>query len=126
MIPPPAAASRVDHNYVDDLLIEFDLVFDDEDPLGLRRGLRFGCHPSPLRWNRDASRSDQSNDDAAALGHWAARLTKDQHPVRWCVLAEPTGVITAPQIHGPAHGFLSSSATQSGLGEPRSGESARR
>src|SRR5262245_11084472 len=27
------------------------LVFDDEDPLGLRRGLRFGCHPSPLRWN---------------------------------------------------------------------------
>src|SRR6516162_3228948 len=28
--------------------------------------------------------------DAAALGHWAARLTKDQHPVRWCVLAEPT------------------------------------
>src|SRR5215510_13527633 len=24
------------------------LVFDDEDPLGLRRGLRFGCHPSPL------------------------------------------------------------------------------
>src|SRR5262249_49697500 len=69
MLPPPAAASRVDHNYVDDLLIEFDLVFDDEDPLGLRRGLRFGCHPSPLRWNRDASRSDQSNDDAAALGH---------------------------------------------------------
>src|SRR5215831_10616790 len=44
-------------------------------------------------------------------------------------------VITAPQIHGPAHGFfLSSSASQSGLGEPRpgcrnarhSGESARR
>jgi hypothetical protein len=27
------------------------LVFDDEDPLGLRRG-RFGCHPSPLRRNR--------------------------------------------------------------------------
>src|SRR2546430_14149890 len=38
------------------------LVFDDEDPLGLRRGLRFGCHPSPLRWNRHASRSDRSND----------------------------------------------------------------
>jgi hypothetical protein len=37
------------------------LVFDDEDPLGLRRGA-FGCHPSPLRWNRHASRSDQSND----------------------------------------------------------------
>src|SRR5256886_7016213 len=36
------------------------LVFDDEDPLGLRRGLRFGCHPSPLRWNRHAS--DRSND----------------------------------------------------------------
>jgi len=56
MLPPPAPASRVDHNYVDDLLIEFDLVFDDEDPLGLRRGLRFGCLPSPLRWNRDASK----------------------------------------------------------------------
>src|SRR5262249_23805118 len=27
------------------------LVFDDEDPLGLRRGLRFGCHSSALRWN---------------------------------------------------------------------------
>src|SRR5215472_19274956 len=38
------------------------LVFDDEDPLGLRRGLRFGCHPSPLRRNRHASRSDRSND----------------------------------------------------------------
>src|SRR5262245_36278503 len=49
MRPPPAAASRVDHNYVGDLLIEFDLVFDDEGPLGLRRGPRFGCHPSPLR-----------------------------------------------------------------------------
>src|SRR5262245_36668567 len=38
------------------------LVFDDEDPLGLRRGLRFGCHPSPLRWNRHAYRSDRSKD----------------------------------------------------------------
>jgi hypothetical protein len=30
------------------------LVFDDKDPLGLRRGLRFGCHPSPLHSNRHA------------------------------------------------------------------------
>src|SRR6266480_7950405 len=32
------------------------LVFDDEHPLGLSRG-RFGCHPSPLGWNRRVSRS---------------------------------------------------------------------
>jgi hypothetical protein len=38
-----------------------------------------------------------------------------------CVLAESTWVITASQIHGPRNGFPSSSASQSGLGEPRPG-----
>jgi hypothetical protein len=50
MLPPPAPASRVDHNYVDDLLIEFDLVFDDGDPLGLlsRAALRLPSFTPPV------------------------------------------------------------------------------
>src|SRR2546430_4197681 len=35
------------------------VVFDDEE-LGLLRGLRFGCHPSLLAWNRDVPRSEIS------------------------------------------------------------------
>jgi len=53
-----------------------DLVFDDKDPLGLRRGLRFGRHPSALHWNRHATRSDRSND--ALRLPWGDRQIKRQ------------------------------------------------